>query len=370
MLSASNNCPQLFIFEVNDCVVSDQKKAYLPNLNPALSRRTTPSGPSAEEFVEAILKGDRVLLSRAITLVESRSERHRSLAQAIVEGCLPHSGRSLRLGITGSPGVGKSTFIERLGLHLIGQGRRPAVLAIDPSSPVSRGSILGDKTRMEQLAHHDAAYIRPSPAGESLGGVARKTRETVVLCEAAGYDTILVETVGVGQSETAVHSMVDCFLLLLLPGAGDELQGIKRGIVEMADLIAINKADGARLAPARQARQAYRNALHLFPPKESGWTPRVVTCSALDETGIDRVWDLVREFEAFTRANGSFIANRREQARYWLRQSIEDRLRQLFFQHPEIARQLPVFEEAVLEGGMSSFRAADELMKRYEQGLG
>ncbi len=306
-----------------------------------------------------------MLLSRAITLVESRSARHRDLAQAIVEGCLPHSGRSLRLGITGSPGVGKSTFIERLGLHLLGQGRRPAVLAIDPSSPVSHGSILGDKTRMEQLAQHEAAYIRPSPAGESLGGVARKTRETIVLCEAAGFDTVLVETVGVGQSETAVHSMVDCFLLLLLPGAGDELQGIKRGIVEMADLVAINKADGERLALARRARQEYRNALHLFPPKTSGWTPRVVTCSALDGTGIARLWELAREYEDFTRANGFFAANRREQARYWLRQSIEDQLRQLFYQRPQIARRLPDIERAVVEGRMSSFRAAEELMKIY-----
>ena len=347
--------------------MTEKKKPSEPNLNPGLSQRPAPVERSPGEFVEGVIRGDRVLLSRAITLVESRSARHRTLAQAIIEGCLPHSGRSIRLGITGSPGVGKSTFIERLGLYLVEQGRRPAVLAIDPSSPVSRGSILGDKTRMEQLAQRPQAYIRPSPAGESLGGVARKTRETIILCEAAGFDTILVETVGVGQSETAVHSMVDCFLLLLLPGGGDELQGIKRGIVEMADLVAINKADGERLALARRTRQEYRNALHLFPTKESGWTPKVVTCSAIDGTGIARLWELVRAFETHARHHKYFEPHRREQARYWLRQSIEDQLRQGFYQHPAVARRLPAIEQAVTEGRMSSFRAAEELMKLYRE---
>jgi LAO/AO transport system kinase len=336
-----------------------------PNsLNPRLllpPRRQRP----AREFIAGILDGQRVVLSQAITLIESARPEHQELAQAIIEGCLPHSGRSIRIGITGSPGVGKSTFIEVFGLHLLEQGRRLAVLAIDPSSKVSRGSILGDKTRMEQLAAREQAFIRPSPAGDSLGGVARKTREAIVLCEAAGYDTIIIETVGVGQSETAVHSMTDFFLLLLLPGAGDELQGIKRGIVEMADLIAVNKADGERLELARHARQAYRNALHLLPPKESGWAPPVELCSATTGMGIDQAWQQVETYWNTTLENGFFARNRQAQAKYWLYESIDQQLRAAFFQHPQVQQHLKSVEAAVLEGRQSSFQAAERLLSLF-----
>ena len=334
------------------------------SLNPHLlvpPRRQRP----AREFIAGILDGQRVVLSQAITLVESARPEHQELAQAIIEGCLPHSGRSIRIGITGSPGVGKSTFIEAFGLHLLEQGRRLAVLAIDPTSKVSRGSILGDKTRMEKLAAREQAFIRPSPAGDSLGGVARKTREAIILCEAAGYDTIIIETVGVGQSETAVHSMTDFFLLLLLPGAGDELQGIKRGIVEMADLIAVNKADGERLDLARHARQAYRNALHLLPPKASGWAPPVELCSAVSGMGIDLVWQQVEAYWKAAAENGFFARNRQYQAKYWLDESIDQQLRAAFFQHPQVQQQLAGIEAAVQEGRQSPFQAAECLLRLF-----
>ena len=320
---------------------------------------------SAQEYIEGILQGQRVILSQAITLIESARLEHQELAQAIIEGCLPHSGRSIRIGITGSPGVGKSTFIEAFGLHLLEQGRRLAVLAIDPSSKVSRGSILGDKTRMEKLAASELAFIRPSPAGDSLGGVARKTREAIILCEANGYDTIIIETVGVGQSETAVHSMTDFFLLLLLPGAGDELQGIKRGIVEMADLIAVNKADGERLALAENARQEYRNALHLLPPKESGWAPKVALCSATSGTGIAEAWGQVEAYWKMALENGFFIHKRQAQAKYWLYEFIDRRLQSAFFQSPRVQQQLKTVEAAVLEGRKSSFQAAEYLLRLF-----
>ena len=235
-------------------------------------------------------------------------------AQSIIEKCLPYSSKSIRIGITGVPGAGKSTFIETFGLHITDEGRKLAVLTIDPSSEQTKGSILGDKTRMEQLSIHPDAFIRPSPAAGTLGGVARKTRETIILCEAAGFDTILVETVGVGQSETAVHSMVDFFLLLMLTGAGDELQGIKRGIMEMADIIAITKADGSNKMVAEGARVSFQNTLHLFPPKPSGWVPQVITCSALTNTGINELWEIIMEYITFTRKSGYFEELRRQQA--------------------------------------------------------
>ncbi|RMG80724.1 MAG: methylmalonyl Co-A mutase-associated GTPase MeaB, partial [Bacteroidetes bacterium] len=282
---------------------------------------------SVGEYVEGILRGDLVLLSQAITLVESTKAEHQMLGTEIVEKCLPHTGQSIRIGITGAPGVGKSTFIESFGLHLINQSRKVAVLAIDPTSQVSKGSILGDKTRMAKLSAHPRAYVRPSPAGESLGGVARKTRETILLCEAAGFDAVLVETVGVGQSEIAVHSMVDFFLLLLLPGAGDELQGIKRGIVEMADLIAINKADGDNEKAAKIAQRAYRNALHLFPPKESGWAPKVLTCAGLTGLGIAEIWLQIIDYQSFTQKNNFFKKRRTQQLRQWLHDTLDDQLK-------------------------------------------
>jgi len=269
------------------------------------------------------------------------------------------------VGVTGTPGVGKSTFIEALGKHVTGAGHRIAVLAIDPTSQVTRGSILGDKTRMAALATNENAFIRPSPAGDSLGGVARKTRETIVLCEAAGYDVILVETVGVGQSETAVHSMVDFFLLLLLPGAGDELQGIKRGIVEMADLIAINKADKNKLKPAQQAKQAYKNALHLYPPQFSGWIPEVLTCSALEGTGITEIWHTIQAYKIATQTNDFWQENRTRQAKFWLYETIKNDLSNSFFTHKKIKEILPRVEADVAAGRLSPFKGAEELMDLF-----
>ena len=320
---------------------------------------------TATEYVEAILKGNITMLSRAVTLVESARPEHQVIARDIVAQCLPYSGKSLRVGITGVPGAGKSTFIEALGKMLTARGHRLAVLAIDPSSAQSKGSILGDKTRMEDLSSDPNAYIRPSPAAGSLGGVARKTRETVVLCEAAGFDTIFIETVGVGQSETAVHSMTDFFLLLMLAGAGDELQGIKRGIMEMADLVAINKADGQNIEKAQAARIQYHNALHLFPPKSSGWDPPVLTCSSTEKTGIDAIWNTIKTFHASTLDNGWFAAHRHQQSRYWLFESVEEQLRSEFYHHPSIQQLLPDLESKVVNAEISPFEAARQLLQMY-----
>lgn len=343
---------------------SEQKK----NINPYLSRQlVTRQKPrlTIDQYLRGILNGDRVVLSQAITLIESTKPSHQALAQQIIEACLPHSEQSFRIGITGTPGVGKSTFIEAFGQHLIDQRRKVAVLAIDPSSQISKGSILGDKTRMEKLSLHPKAFIRPSAAGTSLGGVAQKTRETIILCEAAGFDTILVETVGVGQSETLVHSMVDFFLLLLLPGAGDELQGIKRGIVEMADLIAINKADGDRISSAKKAKRAYQNALHLFPPKSSGWIPKVTTTSALENQGILKIWQKMEAFHNFTRQNGYFESHRQNQTKYWLYESIHNHLKEQFYTHPKVQQQLAHIEKDVLQKKTSSFKGAEALLHLF-----
>lgn len=344
-----------------------QKGVVSPgSLNPNL-RRIRKKPWRLEDYTSGIQRGDRVTLAKAITLIESTRREHQALAQQIIEACLPMSGQSVRIGITGTPGVGKSTFIEAFGLHVLQEGRKLAVLAVDPTSQVTQGSILGDKTRMEQLAHQENAFIRPSPAGESLGGVARKTREAIILCEAAGYDTILIETVGVGQSETAVHSMTDFFLLLLLPGAGDELQGIKRGIVEMADLAVVNKADGERLPLAKQAKQEYRNAMHLFPPKKSEWVTRVEICSATTGMGIPEVWKDIQAYQEQTRANGYFEHNRRAQARYWLHETINRELRQLFFNHETVRSQLEEVERQVMNGQQSSFHAAEALLQAFRE---
>lgn len=322
--------------------------------------------PSKKTFVDGILAGNRMLLSRAITLVESNRQEHQNLAQEIIEGCLPHSGNSIRLGITGVPGVGKSTFIEAFGNYVLEQQNRTlAVLAVDPSSSRTRGSILGDKTRMETLANHPKAYIRPTPTSGSLGGVAKNTRETITLCEAAGFNTILIETVGVGQSETAVHSMVDFFLLLMLAGAGDELQGIKRGIMEMADSIIINKADFGIEQAAKRAMNEYKNALHLFPPANSGWTPKVATCSAVQGKGIAEVWEIIDEFMRHTKANGFFEEQRKEQANYWLMESIHQELHQAFYQDAELKIKLERYRTLVQEGEISAFKAAKDLMREF-----
>jgi LAO/AO transport system kinase len=312
----------------------------------------------ADWYVKKILEGDRIGLSQAITLVESALQEHQEIAQEIIEKCIPNSGQSIRIGITGVPGVGKSTFIEAFGTFLTGKGHKVAVLAIDPSSQRSKGSILGDKTRMEQLAVDPNAYVRPSPSAGSLGGVARKTRETVVLCEAAGFDVIIIETVGVGQSETAVHSMVDFFLLLMLAGAGDELQGIKRGIMEMADAIVINKADGDNIPKAIQAKAQYQSALHLFPPTPSGWTPRVETCSSLTGEGIDTVWHMMEDYFSLTHANGFFQINRNQQAVNLMTESLQEYLHQAVFGNPFVEKFFDQMKNAVVEGHISPYMAA------------
>ncbi len=318
-----------------------------------------------EEYVGGILKGNITLLSKAVTLVESSRPEHQQIAQEIIMRCLPYSGNSIRIGITGVPGVGKSTFIEALGSYITGRGGKLAVLAIDPSSERSKGSILGDKTRMEALSVDKNAYIRPSPSAGSLGGVARKTRETIVLCEAAGFNHIFIETVGVGQSETAVHSMSDFFLLLMLAGAGDELQGIKRGIMEMADMVAINKADGNNLDKVRMATLQYRNALHLFPKKESGWEPRVLSCSAITKTGITEIWEAIEEFRTLTLANQWFQTKRSMQSSFWMHETIEEQLKRSFYQNPEMKEIIAVYEQRVLNKEISSFAAAGMLLEMF-----
>jgi LAO/AO transport system kinase len=321
---------------------------------------------SVEQYVDGILHGDRAVLAQAITLIESSRAADRELAEQIVEDCLPHSGNSIRVGITGVPGAGKSSLIEALGTWLIGEhGQKVAVLAIDPSSQVSGGSILGDKTRMTALASNDLAFIRPSPARGSFGGVARHTREAMLLCEAAGYRNILVETVGVGQSETAVYDMVDFFLLILLAGAGDELQGIKRGVMELADAVVINKADGPNSQAAQKARVDAENALHYLTRSVSGWTPRARTCSALTGEGIHELWECVQEHTSLTQANGWFSLARREQARKWMHDLIQQGLRLKFESHPEIQRLIESLDRDVLEGRITSFRAARELLEAY-----
>lgn len=337
----------------------------VPVVNPYRQARKKRRQYTADEYVEGIFAGDISLLGQAVTLVESALPEHQEIAQKVIEKCLPHAGRSIRLGITGVPGAGKSTFIEALGMHLVRGGHKLAVLAIDPSSERSKGSILGDKTRMEELSVAKNAFIRPSPSAGSLGGVARKTRESIILCEAAGFDTIFVETVGVGQSEISVHSMVDFFLLIQLAGAGDELQGIKRGIMEMADGIAINKADGNNLEKANVARAQFQNALHLFPPHESGWSPEVLTCSAIEYKGIAEVWNMVERYIAFVRANGYFGHKRNMQSKYWMYETINEQLKSNFYQNKEIRSMLAAEEKRVLADEVSSFIAAKNLLDFY-----
>ncbi len=319
---------------------------------------------SSQKYVEGILAGDRVMLSRAITLVESRLASDLELAQEVISQVLPHAGNSIRIGITGVPGVGKSTFIEAFGNYLIKeQGKKLAVLAIDPTSQRSGGSILGDKTRMDSLSINPQAFIRPSPAGKSLGGVSRSTRESILLCEAAGFDAIFVETVGVGQSETAVHAMVDFFLLLMLAGAGDELQGIKRGIMEMADAIAITKADGENVSKAKGARAEYQSALHLYPVAASGWMPKVSTCSALQNTGLDTIWKTIVEYLALTKGNGFFEKKRHDQNLQWMYEAIRQGLEDNFYAHGQVKQLLPGIAEEVKAGRKSAFAAAAELLR-------
>ena len=320
---------------------------------------------SEEQYVDGIIAGNITILSQAITLIESSRSDHREIAQRVVTKCQTHAVKSMRIGITGVPGAGKSTFIEAFGAMLTDKGHKLAVLAIDPSSEKSKGSILGDKTRMETLAINPNVFIRPSPSGGSLGGVARKTRETIALCEAAGFDVIFIETVGVGQSETAVHSMSDFFLLLMLAGAGDELQGIKRGIIEMSDLIAITKADGNNIDKATLAKALYKNALHLFPPTASGWIPTTVATSAVTKEGLEEVLQKINEYFKMVEANGYYRYKRSEQAKYWMYESIQESLKNHFFEDEKIGNRLQEYEERVSNGEIGSFVAASELLKLY-----
>lgn len=336
-----------------------------PSVNPYRRPRARRPSLSAADYVEGIRKGNVSILGQAVTLVESTVDAHRRLAQEVIEKCLPYSGNSRRIGITGVPGAGKSTSIDVFGLHVLRDGGKLAVLAIDPSSERTQGSILGDKTRMEKLSQHPSAFIRPSPSAGSLGGVARKTRETIVLCEAAGYNNIFVETVGVGQSETAVHSMVDFFLLIQLAGTGDELQGIKRGIMEMADGIVINKADGDNIERANLAAAQFRNALHLFPPTPSRWRPEVITYSGYYELNIDKVWDMIDRYFDYVRKSGYFERKRNEQAKYWMLETINEQLRNDFYSRPEIRALLEQKETRVLNNEQSSFTAAHDVLARY-----
>ncbi len=327
----------------------------------ALRHRTI----GTEELVSGILKGDITALSRAITLIESSNSNHFAKATAVISGCLPFANQSVRIGITGVPGVGKSTFIEAFGSHLTQLGKKVAVLAVDPSSTISHGSILGDKTRMEELVKNKNAFIRPSASGDTLGGVARKTRETIMLCEAAGFDTILIETVGVGQSETAVHSMVDFFLLLKIAGAGDELQGIKRGIMEMADAIVINKADGDNVKKANLAKVEFNRALHLFPAKKSGWTPKATTCSAITGDGISEIWQQIEEYISDTNENSYFSENRKAQNHFWMLETIDAHLKNNFYDDLEIQKLLLANKLLVQNNELSPFEAAKILLDRY-----
>ena len=357
------NHPDYKGLQVNSGVASQ------PIVNPYRRPRARRPMLSAGDYVEGIRKGDISILGQAVTLVESTVDAHSQLAQEVIEKCLPFSGNSRRIGITGVPGAGKSTSIDVFGLHVLRQGGKLAVLAIDPSSERSQGSILGDKTRMEKLSQQHDAFIRPSPSAGSLGGVARKTRETIVLCEAAGFDTIFVETVGVGQSETAVHSMVDFFLLIQLAGTGDELQGIKRGIMEMADGIVINKADGDNVERAELAAAQFRNALHLFPPTPSRWRPEVITYSGYYELNIDKVWDMIDRYFEYVRKTGYFERKRNEQAKYWMLETINEQLRRDFYTRPDIQALLEQKERRVLNNEQSSFTAAQEVLEKYYASL-
>lgn len=319
------------------------------------------------EYVEGIRNKNMAILSKAITLVESALPKHQEIAEQVIEACLPFTGNSIRIGITGVPGVGKSSFIEKFGIYLIQEHRKKiAVLAIDPSSSISHGSILGDKTRMEQLSVHPDAYIRPTSSGLALGGVSRKTRESIYLCEAAGFDTIIVETVGVGQSETAVHSMVDFFLLLMLAGAGDELQGIKRGIMEMADALVITKADGANKTAAKLAAAEYKRAMHLLPPHAAGWIPETAVCSATDNQGMDDVWQMIEKYQRHTKLNNYFQQKRANQALYWLEETINGQLKQWFLNKPNMQENYNQLKQQVIDGSITSYQASRRLLELFK----
>lgn len=340
-------------------------------VNPYLKRgRFRRREMTVAEMVDGIVKGDVTILSQAVTLVESVNPAHQQKAQEVIEKCLPYSGSSIRIGISGVPGAGKSTSIDQFGIHVLERtGGKLAVLAIDPSSERSKGSILGDKTRMEKLSVHPDAFIRPSPTAGSLGGVARKTRESIILCEAAGFDKIFVETVGVGQSETACHSMVDFFLLIQLAGTGDELQGIKRGIMEISDGIVINKCDGNNVEKCQMAATNFRNALHFFPMPDSGWLPKVLCYSGFYGTGVKEIWDMIYQYIDFVKNNDYFNYRRNEQAKYWMYESINEHLRNSFYNNEKIQENIQHAEQSVLNGEKTSFAAAGDLLDMYFKGM-
>jgi len=328
----------------------------------------SPDAESAPAFRDAIRRGDRRAIARTITLLESTRPDQAALGQAILDALVPDTGGAIRVGITGPPGVGKSTFIEALGLHLLAQKHRVAVLAVDPSSPVSGGSILGDKTRMERLAQDERAFIRPSPSGGSLGGVTQRTREAMLVCEAAGYDVVLVETVGIGQSEIAVHSMVDFFLVLVQPGAGDELQGLKKGVLELADALVVTKADGEQRASAERSRAEHARALEILRAPSPSWKPRVLVASASAGEGIPEVWAMIEEHEAAVSASGEREARRREQARAWMWSLVDQGLRDAFHSHPEVARRVPALEREVEASRTTPVAAARILLETFQKG--
>lgn len=325
------------------------------------------SNLTVSDMIQGILSNNVTIVSKVITLIESTKPEHKKLANEILEHCLEKETNTLRIGITGVPGAGKSTFIEQFGQLLTAQGKKVAVLTIDPSSSKTRGSILGDKTRMQELVKDPNVYVRPSPSGNSLGGVTRKTRESMSVLEAAGYDIIIIETIGVGQSETAVHGMVDFFLLLKLSGAGDELQGIKRGIIEMADSIVINKADGTNIQNAKLAQMEFKRALHMFPPKANGWIPEVLICSALENTGLDAIWKLISSHNKLMKKSGYFKKNRQVQNEKWLIHYLEQELLSDFYRNPKTKKRLPLLKEEVIKGKLSPFSAAEKLLKQLRK---
>jgi LAO/AO transport system kinase len=318
-----------------------------------------------QEYVDGIINGNRIMLSKTITLIESKLPSDNEIAEQVIHHILPKTGNSIRIGITGIPGAGKSTFIESFGKHLTSINKKVAVLSIDPSSQLTQGSILGDKTRMEQLSNDPNAFIRPSASGDKLGGVHSKTREAMLLCEAAGFDVIIIETVGVGQSETTVKNMVDFFLLVLIAGGGDELQGIKRGIVEVADAIVINKADGDNILRADLSKRAYQNALHMLSANDNNWLPKVLTCSAINQTGIEEVWKMICDYEQITTLNGWFTKQRQKQNTKWMFDVIFHQLHQNFLHKPQVNEKLQVLEQHVCAGKVTPIEAARQLLQLY-----
>ncbi len=359
------NASEAFATKVVKGIDPASEKSDIHNHNKSVTKKR--SALSTDDYYQGILSNDRTLLGRAITLIESNAQSHRLKAQELLQKLLPHTGKSLRIGISGVPGAGKSTLVETLGCYLIEKGHKVAVLAVDPSSSVTRGSILGDKTRMEKLSRQRDCFIRPSPSGGTLGGVTRKSRETILTCEAAGYDIIMIETVGVGQNEITVRSMVDFFLLVLIPGGGDELQGIKKGVIEIADAIAINKADGQNVQRALASKSEYAHAIHYIQPATRSWVSKVITCSAQTGDGIEELWKIIQLFQKATRESGAFDDRRKHQSAEWMMTLIEDHLKVSFFSLPEIQQMLPDLRAKLLRDEILPTQAAEILIELYHE---